>query len=100
MYADKITRSMESCINETNRRREIQQTYNEENNIIPQSINKEIKNIIEATKVADDEVAYGISSNIDKDELIESINRLKEEMIEAAKNLQFERACTNKRQDI
>ncbi len=93
MYADKITRSMESCINETNRRREIQQTYNEENNIIPQSINKEIKNIIEATKVADDEVAYGISSNIDKDELIESINRLKEEMIEAAKNLQFERAA-------
>ncbi|MEJ8553457.1 excinuclease ABC subunit UvrB [Tepidibacter sp. Z1-5] len=93
MYADKITRSMESAINETNRRRELQQKYNEENNIIPQSINKEIKNVIEATMVADDEVAYGISSNIDKDELKENINRLKEEMIEAAKNLQFERAA-------
>lgn len=93
MYADKITRSMESAINETNRRREIQQIYNEENNIIPQSINKDIKDVIEATQVADEEVAYGISSNIDKDELKETINRLKDEMIEAAKNLQFERAA-------
>lgn len=93
MYADKITRSMESAINETNRRRELQENYNEENNIIPQSINKEIKNAIEATQVADEEVAYGISSNIDKDELKENINRLKDEMMEAAKNLQFERAA-------
>lgn len=93
MYADKITRSMDSAINETNRRREIQERYNEENNIIPQSINKEIKNAIEATQVADEEVAYGISSNIDKDELKENINRLKDEMMEAAKNLQFERAA-------
>ncbi|CAH2214958.1 excinuclease ABC (subunit B) [Tepidibacter aestuarii] len=93
MYADKITRSMESAINETNRRREIQQKYNEENNIIPQSINKDIKDVIEATQVADEEVAYGISSNIDKDELKENINRLKDEMMEAAKNLQFERAA-------
>ncbi|WFD10672.1 excinuclease ABC subunit UvrB [Tepidibacter hydrothermalis] len=94
MYADKITRSMESAINETNRRRELQQKYNEENNIIPQSINKEIKNVIEATQVADEEVAYGISKNIDKDELKENINRLKDEMMEAAKNLQFERAAS------
>ena len=56
MYADKITRSMESAIEETKRRREIQMQYNEEHGIIPTTIIKDVRESIEATKIADEEV--------------------------------------------
>ena len=55
MYADKITRSMESAIAETKRRREIQMLYNEEHNITPTTIKKKVRDAIEATVVADEE---------------------------------------------
>lgn len=96
MYADRITNSMKKAIDETDRRRQIQEKYNEQNNIDPKGIVKKVRDVIEATKVAEDHVKYGIDSKIDEmreEEIKESIERLEEEMQEAAKNLQFERAA-------
>lgn len=93
MYADRITDSMQNAIDETKRRRDIQNLYNEEHNIIPKTIQKNIRDGIEATKVAEEEVVYGISDTDDKDEIRANIDKLKSEMMEAAQNLQFERAA-------
>ena len=93
MYADKITNSMENAINETKRRREIQNLYNEEHGITPKTIKKSIRDSIEATKVADEEVVYGIKETDNIEEIKENIVTLQEEMMEAAQNLQFERAA-------
>lgn len=93
MYADRITRSMQSAIEETKRRREIQSLYNKENNITPTTIKKSIRDAIEATKVADEEVIYGIRETDDIDEIKANIAKLQSEMMEAAQNLQFERAA-------
>lgn len=93
MYADKITRSMESAITETKRRREIQMLYNEENNITPTTIKKKVRDAIEATVAADEETIYGIKETNNIDEIKENIAALQAEMMEAAKNLQFERAA-------
>ncbi|CEH32708.1 excinuclease ABC subunit UvrB [Romboutsia lituseburensis] len=93
MYADKITRSMESAIEETKRRREIQMLYNEEHSITPTTIKKGIRNAIEATTVADEEATYGIKETDNIDEIKENIATLQAEMMEAAQNLQFERAA-------
>ena len=93
MYADRITDSMQNAIDETKRRRDIQNLYNEEHNIIPKTIQKNIRDSIEATKVAEEEVVYGISDTDDKDEISANIAKLKSEMMEAAQNLQFERAA-------
>ena len=70
-----------------------QNLYNEEHNIIPKTIQKNIRDSIEATKVAEEEVVYGISDTDDKDEIRANIDKLKSEMMEAAQNLQFERAA-------
>ncbi|MGL5652057.1 MAG: excinuclease ABC subunit UvrB [Paraclostridium sp.] len=93
MYADKITRSMQSAIEETKRRREIQMHYNEVNNIVPTTIQKGIRKGIEATVVADEEAVYGEINENNEDSIRESIENLKVEMMEAAQNLQFERAA-------
>ena len=93
MYADKITRSMESAIEETKRRREIQTLYNEEHGITPTTIKKGVRNAIEATVVADEEVIYGIKESDDIEEIRNNIANLQAEMMEAAQNLQFERAA-------
>nr|WP_317331200.1 excinuclease ABC subunit UvrB [uncultured Romboutsia sp.] len=93
MYADKITRSMESAINETKRRREIQMLYNEEHNITPTTIKKKVRDTIEATVVADEETIYGIKETDNIEEIKENIAALQAEMMEAAQNLQFERAA-------
>ncbi|HBG0706528.1 excinuclease ABC subunit UvrB [Clostridioides difficile] len=93
MYADRITDSMQNAIDETKRRRDIQNLYNEEHNIIPKTIQKNIRDSIEATKVAEEEVVYGISDTDDKDQIRANIDKLKSEMMEAAQNLQFERAA-------
>jgi len=96
MYGDKITDSMEKAIHETNRRRTIQQTYNEKHGITPQTIRKKVHDVIEATKVAEQKseyltgVAGGKMSKKDRQTLI---GRLEAEMKDAAKNLQFERAA-------
>ena len=92
MYADKITRSMESAIAETKRRREIQMLYNEEHNITPTTIKKKVRDAIEATVVADEETIYGIKETDNVEEIKENIAALQAEMMEAAQNLQFERA--------
>lgn len=93
MYADKITRSMNSAIEETKRRREIQALYNEEHNITPTTIKKGIRDTIEATIVADEEAIYGVKETNNIEEIKENIIKLQEEMMEAAQNLQFERAA-------
>lgn len=96
MYADKITRSMKTAIDETERRRKIQQEYNEHHNIEPKSIKKRVMDVIEATKVAEEDVKYGKAStkkDLSKDELEKLIKELEAEMIQAATDLQFERAA-------
>ena len=93
MYADKITRSMQATIEETKRRREIQDLYNKEHGIVPKTIKKNIRDSIEATMVADEDVIYGIKETDNIDEIKKNIESLSEEMMEAAQNLQFERAA-------
>jgi excinuclease ABC subunit B len=96
MYGDKITDSMEKAIRETNRRRSIQEAYNEKHGITPQTIAKKIRNIIEATKVAEQKADYLTDikgAKMSKKDRASLIDRLEAEMKEAAKNLQFERAA-------
>ena len=93
MYADKITRSMAATIEETKRRRAIQSRYNEENGIIPKTIVKEVRDSIETLKPADEEVVFGIAESEDEYDIQTSIEFLQKEMMEAAQNLQFERAA-------
>lgn len=93
MYADKITRSMAATIEETKRRREIQSQYNEENGIIPKTIVKEVRDSIETLKSPDEEVVFGIAESEDEYEVQNNIEALQKEMMEAAQNLQFERAA-------
>ena len=91
MYADELTDSMEKAIKETNRRREIQEKYNKEHNITPKTINKAIRESIRATyQVAEDDAEY----KIEKGETVEeTINRLTQEMIKCADELDFENAA-------
>ena len=93
MYADKITRSMAATIEQTKRRREIQSKYNEENGIVPKTIVKEVRDSIETLKPADEEVVFGIAESEDEYEVQNNIETLQKEMMEAAQNLQFERAA-------
>ncbi len=92
MYADELTESMEKAIHETNRRRQIQEKYNEEHGIIPQTIKKEIRDSVQAT-FKEEEQAEDV--NIKKGETIdESIERLTEEMMHYARKYEFEKAAT------
>ncbi|WP_346869994.1 excinuclease ABC subunit UvrB [Clostridium sp. UBA5119] len=97
MYADNMTNSMEKTINETNRRRCIQKKYNDDHNIVPKTIIKEIRDVIEISTVAEDEASYISEASsdllLDKKELAKHITKLEKEMKEAAKDLQFERAA-------
>ena len=94
MYGDRITKSMKYAIDETNRRREIQEKYNTEHGIEPKGIKKAIRDVIEATKVAEDDVKYGVKdTELSPEELNEHIERLECDMREAAADLQFERAA-------
>ena len=96
MYADNITKSMDKAIKETERRRKIQKQYNDEHGIIPQTIHKDVRAVIEATKVSEEVSEYVANDN--KKELTAKekkalIKKYTDEMMEAAKNLQFERAA-------
>ncbi|MBR5516875.1 MAG: excinuclease ABC subunit UvrB [Firmicutes bacterium] len=95
MYADKVSKAMAAAIEETDRRRGIQQKYNEENGITPKSVSKSIRSVIEATHVAEDESLYMGKNPLEltKKELMEYIKKLEGEMKQAAKDLQFERAA-------
>ena len=88
MYADTISDSMEKAIKETKRRREIQEKYNEEHNIVPTTIKKEIREVISNYKEIDEKQPESMS----KEEKLELINKIEMEMNEAARNLEFERA--------
>ncbi|MGL4546509.1 excinuclease ABC subunit UvrB [Eubacterium aggregans] len=92
MYADKITKSMNYAITETYRRREIQQAYNKENVITPQSVKKEIRNIIEVKKVAEDGLPYEVA-DLEMEEEILDIGELEAQMKQAASDFDFERAA-------
>ena len=93
MYADSVTRSMEKAITETERRRAIQQKYNEEHGIIPKTIKKDIRDVIEISSKEqinqETKKKLGMSSK-EKQELI---NKLTAQMKEAAKMLEFEQAA-------
>ncbi|MFH5187524.1 excinuclease ABC subunit UvrB [Paenibacillus sp. TAB 01] len=96
MYGDKITDSMDKAIRETNRRREIQLAYNEKHGITPQTIQKKVRDVIEAVKVAESKADYLTDVKevkMSKKDRMSLIERLEQEMKEAAKNLQFERAA-------
>ncbi len=94
MYGDIITDSMAFAINETARRRSIQSAYNEAHGIIPESVKKDIRDIVEITRPADrDGFASGQFSKMSKKELKDWIGKIDKEMRAAAKELDFERAA-------
>lgn len=96
LYADKITKSMKKAMDETKRRRKIQEDYNAKHKLEPISINKKVHAVIQATKVAEDDVKYSIKKRIEEYSLEDTeniIKRLEVEMLEAAEKLQFERAA-------
>jgi len=95
MYADRITHSMQVAIDETARRRELQQKYNEAHGITPMSIKKAIRDVIEATVAAEEVAPYEIEqvSEMTKPQFETYIDNLQQEMYEASKALQFERAA-------
>ncbi|MDO4605244.1 MAG: excinuclease ABC subunit UvrB [Helcococcus sp.] len=95
MYADSITNSMKLAIDETNRRRNIQMAYNEEHNIVPKSIIKDITAITTVSMAAEDEEDYDMkTTDIDSNQLHQIIVNLEEEMMKSAELLDFEKAAT------
>ena len=93
MYAVSITRSMKVAIDETLRRRTIQERYNEEHGITPTTIYKEVRDLIVATKAAEETTAYGVKDTLEIEELKQRVIILTEEMLKCAENLEFEKAA-------
>ena len=90
MYADELTESMEKAISETNRRRRLQQEYNEKHGIKPKTIRKDIRDSIKATQVEDISVEYKLEK---EEDIIDVIARLTDEMLEHAAKMEFEQAA-------
>ncbi len=102
MYADKVTKSMERAINETDRRRKIQEAYNKKHGIIPQTIDKNLSSVFDymyepdgrpVAQVAETLPAYGQKEAATPENLEILINQLEKEMKQAARELAFERAA-------
>ena len=94
MYADKVTKSMNKAIDETNRRRVIQESYNLEYGITPKGIRKTIHDITERVReTVQKEEFINSQGNLPKDELVKLINDLQLQMKDAAKKLEFEKAA-------
>ncbi|WP_242302042.1 excinuclease ABC subunit B [Bacillus cereus group sp. BfR-BA-01423] len=95
MYADRITRSMGIAIEETKRRRSIQEAYNEEHGITPKTIQKGVRDVIRATTAAEETETYEATpaKKMTKKEREKTIAKMEAEMKEAAKALDFERAA-------
>ncbi len=95
MYADRITASMQKAIEETYRRRRIQEEFNREHGIVPESIRKSVPDVIEATKVVPGSSGIGVKrlSDVRDKDVPDLIDRLEREMREAARELEFERAA-------
>lgn len=106
MYADKITESMRKTIAETNRRRKLQKQYNHENNITPTTIYKSVEEILSSTSIADIrkkeekesftflKVAEPVLKYMSTDQKKDLVEQLTEQMYQAAKDLEFERAAS------
>ncbi len=90
MYADELTESMEKAIKETNRRRKIQEEYNRKNNITPQTIRKGVRDTIRATIIEDIQSEYDIK---EEESIEDVINKLTDEMLKHAQNMEFEEAA-------
>jgi excinuclease ABC subunit B len=93
LYADSITPAMQKAMDETLRRRQLQLRFNADHGITPTTIQKEIRTGIESEMKARRTVREAIHENIDQFDQSELIRLLEEEMLEAAKNLEFERAA-------
>ena len=100
LYADRMTDSMRAAIGETERRRNTQIAFNEANGIVPKSVNKRIKDIIDGVYQPDvDKVALGVAEPgvdyalMDEKQLARAIKKLEKDMMDYAKNLDFEKAA-------
>ncbi|HEX9874139.1 MAG TPA: excinuclease ABC subunit UvrB [Deferrimonas sp.] len=97
MYADRVTRSMQTCIDETGRRRQTQLAYNEEHGITPESVKKSLRTILEDIAEKDylelPMVAEGVEDYLSPAEMKKEVARLKGEMLAAAADLEFEKAA-------
>lgn len=88
MYADTITKSMKKAIDETKRRRELQQKYNKEHNIVPQTIKKDIRDVLQSMKPVE-----STGTKIEQKDYVKILADLTAEMFKAAENLEFEQAA-------
>ncbi|MCL5780599.1 MAG: excinuclease ABC subunit UvrB [Firmicutes bacterium] len=96
MYADKMTDSMKKAIGETERRRKIQVEYNQKHGITPETVRKAVRDVIEATRAAEEKAPYVArtkAGKMTKTELKKMIAKLEKEMKESARHLEFERAA-------
>ncbi|MGP1486413.1 MAG: excinuclease ABC subunit UvrB [Peptostreptococcus stomatis] len=96
MYADRVTDSMQRAISETERRRAIQMAYNEKYGIVPKTIQKGVRDSIEATRIAEEVESYDVNdirALKDEAQISQAIIVMKSEMMAAAENLEFERAA-------
>lgn len=95
MYCDRISPAMKAAMDETERRRQIQNDYNQAHGIVPKTVKKDIRSVIEATKVAEDPAEYEGRSPLEmtRKELKDYVKKLEKEMKQAAADLQFERAA-------
>lgn len=95
MYGDKVSKAMKASIDETRRRRDIQKRYNAEHGITPKTIEKSVRAVIEATKLArgDDKFEGKKPEELTRNELKKFIEVMEKEMRQAADDLQFERAA-------
>ena len=94
MYADVMTNSMKASIDETERRRKIQEAHNIEHNITPEGIRKAIRDITDRVKaIAETKAVYTTYRDMPKDELLRAVKDLESQMKQAAKNLEFEKAA-------
>lgn len=95
MYADHITKSMQYAMDETNRRRSIQEAYNKEHHIVPKTIQKRVKDLIDLTKVEESAETYAAHEDTDltDEELYARIRQAEKDMKRAAKALEYEEAA-------
>ena len=97
MYADRMTKSMKYAIEETNRRRKIQEAYNTKHHIVPKTIRKKVKDLIELTKISESTETYGSGDqsveNLSDEELYNQMKNAERNMKRAAKTMEFEEAA-------
>ena len=93
LYGDTVTPSMKSAIDETNRRREIQDAYNKAHGIVPQTIRKDIREVLEISKKEEESARRRGKRKLSERERDEQIRKLEKEMQEASRMLEFEYAA-------